>query len=83
MVWVISSKYLSDYKVFVQFNDGNSGVIDFHNKLLNDHRVIVKELLDLEIFKTVKTKLDTICWDNGLDFAPEYLYEQLKFQKAA
>lgn len=27
----------------------------------------------LEKFRTVKTGLDTVCWDNGVDFAPEYL----------
>jgi hypothetical protein len=29
------------------------------------------------VFKTVKVDLDTICWKNGADFAPEYLYEQI------
>ena len=81
MVWVVKSELRENYKVFIEFNDGVSGVIDFHNKLLNDHRQIVRELLDLKKFKTVKTGLDTICWDNGVDFAPEYLYEQLKIQQ--
>jgi hypothetical protein len=21
--------------------------------------------------------MDTLCWDNGVDFAPEYLYERI------
>jgi len=83
MVWVVKSELKGDYRVFIEFNNGVSGVIDFHNKLLNDHRQVVRELLDLEIFKTVKTGLDTICWDNGVDFAPEYLYEQLIMQQKA
>jgi hypothetical protein len=81
MVWVVKSELKENYKVFIEFNDGVSGVIDFYNKLLNDHRQIVRELLDLEKFRTVKTGLDTVCWDNGVDFAPEYLYEQLKMQQ--
>jgi hypothetical protein len=24
---------------------------------------------------------DTLCWDNGVDFAPEYLYEKIKGEK--
>jgi len=27
------------------------------------------------MFKTVRVDYDTLCWDNGVDFAPEYLYE--------
>jgi hypothetical protein len=32
-------------------------------------------LLDMDKFRTVRVDLDTLCWDNGVDFAPEYLYE--------
>jgi hypothetical protein len=60
-----------------------AGLVDFYDKLWNDHRQIIRELLDLEKFKTVKIGLDTLCWDNGVDFAPEYLYEQIMRQKAA
>jgi len=27
--------------------------------------------------------MDTLCWDNGVDFAPEYLYEQIQMQQKA
>ena len=81
MVWVVKAALKEDYKVYLEFNDGLSGVIDFYDKLQNDHRQIIRELLDLEKFRTVKTGLDTICWENGVDFAPEYLYEQIKIQE--
>jgi len=70
-----------DYIVYVEFNDGYNGVIDFKEELKKDHRKIVQELLDLKLFNTVRLDLDTLCWDNGLDFAPEYLYEQIAVQK--
>ena len=41
-------------------------------------RISSKDLLDLNIFNTVKVRLDTLCWDNGVDFAPEYLYEKIR-----
>ena len=78
IVWVIRAELRDDYKIFVEFNDGLTGIIDFKEKLDNDHRQIVKDLLDLDIFKTVKVDMDTLCWDNGVDFAPEYLYEIVK-----
>jgi len=70
-----------DYTVYVEFNDGYSGVINFKEELEKDHREIIRELLNLELFNTVKLGLDTLCWDNGVDFAPEYLYEQIKAEK--
>ena len=70
-----------DYTIFVEFNDGYSGVIDFKEELKKDHREIIQNLLDLKLFNTVRLDYDTLCWDNGLDFAPEYLYEQIKAER--
>jgi len=81
MVWVVRAELKSGYKIFVEFNDGASGIIDFEKKLRNDHRQIVRELLDLGKFKTAKIDLDTLCWDNGVDFAPEYLYQKIQVGK--
>jgi len=78
MVWVTKAELRNGYKVFLEFNDGTSGVVDFEEKLRGDHRQIVRELLDLDKFGTAKIDLDTLCWDNGVDFAPEYLYEKLR-----
>ena len=81
MVWVVNAELRDKYNVFVKFNDGLTGIIDFKEKLENDHRPIIKDLLDYNIFKTVKVDMDTLCWDNGVDFAPEYLYELIKEQE--
>jgi uncharacterized protein YkvS len=78
MVWVVKVELKDDYKVFVEFNDGMRGIIDFKEKLLNDNRQIIRDLLDTNKFKTVRLDLDTLCWDNGVDFASEYLYEKIK-----
>ena len=78
MVWIVKAELRDNYKVFVEFNNGVSGIIDFIEKLSNDHRQIVRDLLDINKFKTVKVGIDTLCWDNGVDFAPEYLYEQIE-----
>jgi len=67
-----------DYKIYIKFNDGLSGVIDFQNKIKTDHRNIIRELIDENKFKAIKIERHTLCWDNGVDFAPEYLYDQIK-----
>ena len=81
MIWVVRAELRGEYKVFVEFNDGISGIIDFKEKLDKDHRKIIKDLLDFNKFNTVKVDMDTLCWDNGVDFAPEYLYEEVKTEK--
>jgi hypothetical protein len=81
MLGVTKVMLQGDYTVYVEFNDGHSGVICFKDELEKDTRAIIRELLDLEIFNTVKLGYHTLCWDNGVDFAPEYLYEQVNVQK--
>jgi len=37
--------------------------------------------LNIELFKTVKVNLNTLCWANEVDFAPDYLYMQIENNK--
>ena len=82
MLWVTKVILQGDYTVYVEFNDGQNGVINFKEALETDHREIIRELLDLKKFNTVKLGFHTLCWDNGVDFAPEYLYEQAMLRKS-
>jgi len=38
MVWVVKAELKEKYKIYIEFNDGITGVIDFYEKLQNDHR---------------------------------------------
>lgn len=75
MLGVTNVLLQGDYTVFIEFNDGQSGIINFKDELEKDHREIIRELLDLKKFNTVRLGYHTLHWDNGVDFAPEYLYE--------
>ena len=79
--WVIKAELQENYKIYIEFNDGLKGIIDFKNKLMTDHREIIRDLLDKDKFKAIKVERHTLCWENGVDFAPEYLYEQIKMEK--
>ncbi|MCL2766005.1 MAG: DUF2442 domain-containing protein [Treponema sp.] len=81
MLGITKVSLQGDYTVYIEFNNGQNGIINLKNELEKDHREIIRELLDLEIFKTVKLWHNTLSWDNGVDFAPEYLYEQILVQK--
>jgi hypothetical protein len=78
MVKVTKVELKGEYKIYLEFNDGTRGIVDLKNKLENDQRGIINELLNPELFKTVKINLNTVCWDNGVDFAPDYLYNKIK-----
>jgi len=76
--WVIKMELRENYNVYIEFNDGLKGVIDFQTKIATDHRDIIRELISKDKFKLIKIERHTLCWDNGVDFAPEYLYDLVK-----
>ena len=81
MINIVNAELKNDYKIYVEFNNGVKGIINFKKILEEDHREIIKELLNKELFKTVKVNLNTLCWDNEVDFAPDYLYEQVEVKE--
>ena len=81
MIHVTSIELKNDYNIYIEFNNGINGIIDFKQILEHDHREVIKELLNKDLFKTVKINLNTLCWDNNVDFAPDYLYDHLKSKK--
>jgi len=78
MIKIIDAEIKDDYTVYVEFNDGKKGYILFRKILESDHRQVIRDLLQKEIFDTLKIKLNTLCWDNGVDFAPDFLYQQVE-----
>jgi hypothetical protein len=84
LAYVIKAELREDYRIYIEFNDGLSGIIDFKDKITTDHREIIRELVDKNKFNKIKVERHTLCWENGVDFAPEYLYDQIKtLQKIA
>ena len=77
MVWISKAEYVEDYKISVTFNNGESGIIDLKEIICNDKRPIFRELIDIDKFSQFKIEFDTIVWRNGLDLAPEFLFDFL------
>lgn len=75
MKWQITNvKYLDGYRLLIDFKDGSSKCVDLSPHI---HGEVFERLKDIEYFKTVQLnpELESIYWDNGADFAPEFLYE--------
>src|ERR1700674_5727380 len=73
---VVEARYLGDYKVWLEFNDGRKGVVDLADELYGNE---FESLRDRDRFAAfvLDYGLATIAWENGVDFAPAYLYERL------
>lgn len=69
---VTKAKYIADYKLELEFNDGVCKLVDLRDELKGE---IFEPLRDPEIFKHFSIKFNTIEWENGADFAPKFLYE--------
>ena len=62
---------IEDYRVFLEFKNGEHRIYDF-TPLLDFG--IFKELKDLHYFQKVKIENGTISWPNGQDICPDTLY---------
>jgi len=69
---ILKAEYLDDYKVKLLFNNGETKIVDLSRSLNGS---VFAPLKDIDFFKNFSIKFNTIEWENGADFAPEYLYE--------
>jgi hypothetical protein len=72
MLHIKSAKHISDFILWVSFDDGTSGNIDLKNALQG---TVFLPLTDINIFSKVSVdpELETVVWPNGADLAPEFL----------
>lgn len=73
--YVIDARYLNDYNIEIFFDDGKAGVVDLRK--YPDKGGVFSPLSDPEYFRKFFIDLNTLCWPNGADIAPERLYEQI------
>ena len=67
-------EYTRDYIYRVKFDDGVSAEIDFSSYL--NRGPVFEPLSDLDFFKRASIVGGVIAWPNGVDIAPETLYER-------
>jgi len=79
---VTRAEYVNQYRLELLFNDGVEGVVDLKDKVFTDHRNIFKPLQNIDFFKKFKQNRWTIEWENGVDLAPEFLYDLMMKDKA-
>jgi hypothetical protein len=73
-------EYLGDYRLFLSFDNGESGAADLTDRL---HGEVFAPLTDKALFATAcqHTLARTVTWSNGADLAPEYLLDLVRSQR--
>ncbi|MGA8810776.1 MAG: DUF2442 domain-containing protein [Thermoanaerobaculia bacterium] len=73
IIHVTDSRYLGDGRFDLTFSDGLRGVADLRGLLSGP---VFEPLRDPEFMArgAVDPETRTLCWPNGADVAPEYLY---------
>ena len=66
--------------LFLRFNNGESGIVDLSAELAGE---VFEPLRDPALFATAYQHpvMRTVAWQNGADFAPEFLYELMRSQQ--
>ena len=80
MLEVVRAEYDAEYRVRVCFNTGEEGIVDLREALWGP---VFEPLKDRVAFRrfSLSDVLHTICWENGADFAPEFLYDKMTEQR--
>ena len=71
---IIKVKYIEQYKLEIEFENGESGVVDLDGYLRKGG--VFSRFSNLSYFKQVyvNSEIGTLCWPDGIDIAPETLY---------
>jgi hypothetical protein len=80
LIKITEAKYVEEFKINLTFSDGLNSTIDFVPLLWGE---IFEPLKDKNMFKAFRLNHWTIEWENGADFAPEFLHEQARKNERA
>ncbi len=72
LVDITNVAVIGDHRLRLSFEDGTVGDVGFEQR---EWRGVFEPLADPNVFAQVRVDMGTITWPNGLDMAPEPLYE--------
>lgn len=74
MHYITAVEYDADYRLHLQFEDGEWRSVDLESHLDGE---VFEPLRDVARFATahLNPDIDTVVWENGADMSPDFLYE--------
>ena len=76
---LLVATYAGNHTLRLRFGDGVEGEIDLADKLSADGFLSLRDVTFFRQFRLDRT-LHTLVWPNGAQFAPEFLYQQVRQQ---
>jgi len=72
---IVKVKYLSDYKLEVNFDNGEKRIADFEEFLFQEQNPMTTQFRDKERFKNVYVEFGHLTWENGqMDISADEIY---------
>ena len=68
---VINVKALDDYALALEFANGEKGIFSMKPYL---EYPVFQPLKDVALFKTAKSTMGFVCWNDEIDMSPDNLY---------
>ena len=74
---IVDARYVEKYTIWIKFNDGVEGEVDLKDELWGP---VFEPLKSIDKFRkfSVHSDLHTITWENGADFSPEFLRNNIR-----
>ncbi len=74
---IVEARYVAGHVVWLRFRDGTSGEIDLATALSGP---VFEPLRDPAVFRQfqIHPEFHTLVWPNGVDFAPEFLHDDVR-----
>jgi hypothetical protein len=69
---IVKAKHIKGFEVELMFDNGVTAVVNLEPYLEGE---VFAPLKDVSYFKSFKLDSWTLNWENGADFAPEFLYD--------
>ena len=82
MIEVLEAEYVDGYRLRIRFSNGEAGVVDLEGAMWG---AAFESLRDPTTFRSFRVSdvFHTVCWENGADLAPEFLYDRMVEQARA
>lgn len=75
---VLSVEPLDGFELRVTFRDGLTGIVKMNEQVHREDAGVFRALADPAIFADVSVVFGAVTWGNGVDLAPDAMYDEIK-----